>query len=160
MNRARTAVAVSLAALAAGCARPAPPQLTLYADGQSIELPPSKYCNVTVSDCQAPKKTRITMPIRPGKPAQISIPSDVADTPWLITVQSADARGRPEKPVQKLFTPGDDQLAYTAKPLHPTDRLDVVEVVQISAAMVQTQGQSKPDFLARGIWSVQFTPGK
>lgn len=158
MNRVRTVLAVSLAALAAGCTQQSP-ELTLYADGQSVEVPASRYCDVLVSHCQAPAKSQVTMPIRPGRPAQVAIPGDVADTPWLITVQSVDAGGKPEAPVQKLFKPGDDRLAYTARPRTATGRLTVIEIDQISGALVQTQGRSTPDVLARGVWVAKFSPG-
>lgn len=160
MKRAYIALVVALAGLAAGCAAPAAPELTFYADGQSVDLQPLKYCTVTVSKCDQPAKSQVRMPIRPGKPAQISLPSEVADTPWVISVQSKDPDGHSLPPEQRVFLPAQNKLAYTARPLRPTDRLDVIEVDQVSKAMVQTQGQSKPDFLARGIWSVQFTPGK
>ncbi|WP_028849606.1 DUF2771 family protein [Thermocrispum municipale] len=147
----RRILAVLLAALAlvAGCSAPSPPEVTVYADGKAVQLAPVQYCDVQVTDCQANPQAAGTLTLRPGKPMQISVPPDVADSPWVVYVQTVDAQGKPQ-PVQRTFFAPDESYAYTARPA-PGQRLLTVEVQQAGARFDQNG-----EVLARGVWSVQL----
>ena len=73
--------AVLLAALAstvAGCSASGPPELTVYADGKTMQLAPVQYCDVRVTECEANPQAAGLMTVRPDRPMQISVPPEVA----------------------------------------------------------------------------------
>ncbi|MGH3433243.1 MAG: DUF2771 family protein [Thermocrispum sp.] len=150
MPRRRPAVLLAaLGLVLAGCGTQGPPELTVYADGRAVELAPVQYCDVQVSDCDANPGAKARMTLRPGRPLQISVPAGVAESPWVVYVQSTDAEGKPQPVRQRFFGP-DEAFAYTARP-GPGQRLLTVEVQQAG-------GRFDPDgqLLARGVWAVQL----
>ena len=145
-----------------GCSTVGPPEVTFYADGHTVNAAPFQYCDVLVRNCT--KGNPASLKVRAGKPVQISVPSDVADTPWLVITQYVDASGEP-KVKQQFFAPK-AKLAYTATGDAPTDSVLVVEVQQLGAAFAaDAQGNpildenGNPQLVARGIWSLQLKPG-
>jgi hypothetical protein len=136
----------------------------VYADGASTAGAPETYCTEFIEDCQTNHGAKATLQSRPGMPAQISVPSEVSDTPWLVITQTATADGTPLPPTQELLTPG-RTLAYTAEPDQPDERILVIEVQQLG---VQADEQGRvvvddggvPQLRPRGLWTVEFTPGK
>ncbi|MFO7190815.1 MULTISPECIES: DUF2771 family protein [Thermocrispum] len=144
--------AVLLAALAstvAGCSASGPPELTVYADGKTMQLAPVQYCDVRVTECEANPQAAGLMTVRPDRPMQISVPPEVAESPWLVYVQSVDAQGRPQPVQHEFFSPG-EAYAYTARPA-PGQRLLTVEIQQAGAAF-----DDSGVIVARGVWSVQL----
>lgn len=154
----RVSVAVVVAVVLTGCGSQGSdhPELTVYADGSTATVSATRYCDVVVSDCEHDADAETSMALRPGQPAQISVPGEMSETPWLVNVQSVTAAGEPLEPQQEVFTPADGRLAYTARPDNPDDRLLVVEVQQLGAAFVQQEGAAEPELLARGLWAVSF----
>lgn len=159
----RIVLLLACAALAvAGCSTPGPPKITFYADGDSVRAAPLRYCDALLRECeQSGSKAALT--VREGEPVQISVPGDVARTPWLVNVQYLTESGQPQLE-QEVFTSG-DQHAFTVNAGGPAAQLVVVEVQQIGAAYaVDEQGQpildpaGNPQLVARGIWSLQITP--
>lgn len=149
MPRRLTGLLAALALVVTGCTTYGPPELTVFADGRAIELAPVQYCDIQVTDCDANPGARARMTLRPGQPVQISVPTDVAESPWVVYVQSADAKGRPQPVKEQYFGP-DEAFAYTARP-EPGQRLLTVEVQQ-AAGRFDEDGQ----LLTRGIWAVRL----
>src|SRR5699024_9403436 len=94
------------------------------------------------------------------KPVQVSLPSDVSETPWALNVQYIDADGI-ARVNQEVLTDG-TQSAYTVTP-EPDDQLVVVEVQQFGAAYASNeQGEpildedGEPQLVMRGVLSRQI----
>lgn len=121
------------------------PELTVYADGTAIELAPINYCDVRVTDCQPNAAAGGQLKARPGKPVQISVPTEVAETPWVVSVWTESGGDQPR---QEFFGP-DKAFSYTAQPKNPEDRVVEIQVLQLGAA-VDPEG----NLLARGHWQL------
>ncbi|QWF81684.1 DUF2771 family protein [Amycolatopsis sp. CA-230715] len=164
--RHRLLALLPLGALAlTGCGTPGPPEVTFFADGHAINAEPLIHCDVTVQKCEQSKDGAPKLKVRPGKPVQISVPSDVTETPWLVNVQYANAKGELQPVKQEVFTSG-KQYAYTATTPAPDDQLLVVEIQQVGVATsVDATGkpnadaEGNPQLVARAVWSLQVQPG-
>lgn len=165
MRRGRFLGLVAAGALAlTGCsATVGPPEVTFYGDGHTVNTGPAEYCDVLVRNCDKHPDRIVSLKVRKGMPVQISVPSEISKTPWLVNVQYADAQGKLQLK-QQYFTPG-SQLAYTAAPDNVDDQLVVVEVQQIGAAYAADQNgtpivdeNGNPQLVARAYWSLQVQP--
>ncbi|WP_007024944.1 DUF2771 family protein [Saccharomonospora iraqiensis] len=160
---ARVAPLAAGAAVLAGCSAPAPPEVTFYADGESVRAEPWRYCDAQVTSCESHGE-RPVLDVRAGEPVQISVPADVAETPWLVNVQYTDSAGTVRPIRQEVFTPG-ERHAYTAVPQAPAEQLLVVEVQQLGGAYAaDAQGNpivdesGRPQLVARAVWALRIDP--
>ncbi|MGW4590307.1 DUF2771 family protein [Amycolatopsis thermoflava] len=163
----RTLLLLSAGALAlTGCsATVGPPEVTFFGDGHTVNAEPIVNCDALLKSCSENPDAAVTLKVRPGKPVQISVPSEIGDTPWLVNVQYANAKGELQPVKQQFFSPG-DKLAYTATGATPDDQLVVVEVQQLGAAYAADQAgnpildeNGNPQLVARAFWSLQVEPG-
>ncbi|MDQ0378937.1 DUF2771 family protein [Amycolatopsis thermophila] len=163
----RTLLLLAAGALAlTGCsASVGPPEVTFFGDGHTVNAEPIAHCDALLKSCDESPDAAVTLKVRRGKPVQISVPSDIGDTPWLVNVQYANAKGELQPVKQQFFTPG-SKLAYTATGNAPDDQLVVVEVQQLGAAYaVDPAGNpivdenGNPQLVVRGLWSLQVQPG-
>lgn len=132
-----------------GCSAPEPPEITFYADGTAVEVAPVKYCDVRITRCTTDDRAHGRLVVRPGRPVQISVPPQVAETPWTVFVQAVDADGNPLPPREHTFVP-DKAFAYTARPANPDERIAVIEVHQAGVAANQ--------LVSRGVWTLELRP--
>jgi hypothetical protein len=146
-----------------GCAPVGPPEVTFFSDGHTVEAKPLIDCDALVRDCTKYPDATVTLKVRPGKPVQISVPSDISDTPWLVITQYADPSGT-LKAKEQYFQRG-TQLAYTATADAPADQLVVIEVQQLGAAFAADASgnpildqNGNPQLVARAYWSLQIQP--
>jgi uncharacterized protein DUF2771 len=147
-----------------GCAPVGPPEVTFYSDGHTVDAQPLIDCDALVRDCTKYPTATVTLKARPGMPVQISVPSDVSDTPWLVITQYANAKGALQEKEQ--YFSRNTQLAYTATPGAPANQLVVVEVQQLGAAFAADSAgnpildeNGNPQLVARAYWSLQIQPG-
>ncbi|OZM70559.1 hypothetical protein CFN78_24445 [Amycolatopsis antarctica] len=160
----RRAVAGLLAGAAVtvtGCSAPGAPEVSFYADGRTVNAAPLIYCDAIVSSCEQNEGAAAKIPVRAGMPVQISLPSEVAETPWVVNVQYTDAEGN-LKPIKQEFFGQDSRLAYTATGDAPGDQVLVVEIQQLGAAyaadatgMPIPDADGNPQLVVRGVWSFQ-----
>ncbi|MEU3274698.1 DUF2771 family protein [Saccharomonospora sp. NPDC006951] len=163
MRRALMALLAGGAVTLTGCSATPPPEITFFADGETATAVPLMYCDALVRSCE-PIGDAATLKVRPGKPVQISVPSEIAETPWLVNVQYLNADGEVQPVKQEVFTTG-DRLAYTITPDSPDDQLVVVEIQQLSGAYAANQQDEplldesgQPQLVVRGVWSLQIDP--
>lgn len=143
-----------------GCTAPGPPEVTFYSDGHTVTAKPLINCDALVRNCSKYPDAEVRLKARPGMPVQVSVPSEIGDTPWLVITQYADAGGA-LKAKQQYFS-RNSKLAYTATPDSPAGRVVVVEVQQLGAAFAADQAGSpildesgNPQLVARAYWSLQ-----
>ncbi len=151
-------------AAVAGCSAPPQPEVTFFADGDTERAAPLRYCDALLTSCEPTRGEPATLDVRPGMPVQVSVPSEVARTPWVVNIQYLDDQGRPQPVRQEVFTSG-ERHAYTALPEAPGDQLLVVEVQQLGAAYAaDAQGDpildeaGEPQLVARAVWSLRIQP--
>jgi len=149
------------AVTATGCSSPGLPEVSFYADGEAVNAAPLVYCDAVVSACEQDENAAAKIRVRPGMPVQVSVPSEVSETPWVVNVQYADATGALKPVKQEFFTQG-SRLAYTATGDAPGDQVLVVEIQQLGAAYAADasgapipDAEGNPQLVIRGLWSFQ-----
>jgi hypothetical protein len=147
-----------------GCSAPSAPEVTFFADGHTVNSAPLIHCDELVRNCVRSPDSAASLKVRPGKPVQVSVPSEIANTPWVVNVQYANAKGELQPVKQQTFTSG-NTLAYTATPPAADDQLVVVEIKQLGAAYAADEtgkpivdAAGNPQLVVRAIWSLQVTP--
>ncbi|EIF00617.1 MULTISPECIES: DUF2771 family protein [Saccharomonospora] len=163
MRRSVVALTAAGAAVLTGCSAPHPPEVTFYADGDSVQALPLSYCDALLTACDTDGEP-VTLDARPGQPVQISVPAEIAETPWLVIVQSAAPDGTLLPMQQEVFTDG-TRHAHTVVPETPEHQPLVVEVQQLGAAYAVDENdqpimdeQGSPQLVVRGVWSLQIDP--
>jgi hypothetical protein len=130
--------------------------VAFYADGDTVYAEPLFHCDVYVQSCDEGDPAQLA--VRPGKPVQISVPSEVVDTPWCVVTGYVTPQGVP-RVTGEVFSPG-TQHAYTVSPPSPDDQLLLLEVQQIGAALAAKDpgGACGSQFAPRAGWRLQITP--
>ncbi|GAA2673265.1 MULTISPECIES: DUF2771 family protein [Actinosynnema] len=151
MRRAVVLTALPLL-LATGCGAPPHPEVTFHADGRTIVVSPTQYCDLDSENCDVDPAAAGVLRVRPGKVVQISVPAQLADSVWAVAFTYRDAAGVTQEPMRsKVFTPNKPQHAYTLQLPNDTDQLESVEVQQLGTR-IEGSTTAAVDFVARGTW--------
>ncbi|NKX88892.1 DUF2771 family protein [Nocardia coubleae] len=59
------------------------PELTVFANGESVVVEPYGYCELSNGECVNDESTYY-IPATSGKPVQVSLPTSVAEAPWIV----------------------------------------------------------------------------
>ncbi len=150
-------LAASGVALAGCSTNPGEPQVTVYAHGTSRQVSPVQYCEVTEQRCAPPNVRAVTeLRVPPNDPLQISVPGDVASTPWQVSFLYRGANGQQLDGRSPVLLPDKDH-AYTLRLPADGAQLEHVEIQQYGAALI-------PDvnggfgFGIRGSWVINVNP--
>ncbi|GAA1350580.1 DUF2771 family protein [Saccharothrix algeriensis] len=136
----------------AACAAPADPEVTFHADGRTVTVRPTQYCDLKSENCAVDPRAAGVLRVRPGKPVQISVPGELAGTAWSVKFTYRNARGEPQEPLRsRLFTDRDPRYAYTLVLPERDDQLESVEVQQYGSR-IEAGSTGAFDFVARGTW--------
>lgn len=145
----------------AGCSSNEPPpavprpRIDFTVAAKKVSAKPFLYCDIKVEDCRRDNTAMIKMPVPPGTSVVVTVPRDVAETPWSVVIQYKTADGQQKAPVTvATFAPGKEN-SFEALPSEPGAQLQTVEVKQAGGVMVQ--GQNGPEPVTRAAWSLQVT---
>jgi len=145
-------VLAGTALLATGCGAPPLPEVTFYSSGKTIYVHPTQYCDIESDNCAIDTRAAGVLRVRPGKPVQISVPGNIANSAWSVKFTYRDAAGEEQEPLRsKVFTNADPQYAYTLELPKPDDQLESVEVQQFGKR-VQVDETGQIQFVARATW--------
>jgi hypothetical protein len=156
--RVRKLLVVVFPLVLAGCSSapepPAPPpRIDFTIAEQKVTAKPFLYCNVKVEDCKRDNTAMLTLPVPPGTPVRVTVPKEVADTPWSVVIQYVTAAGEQKDPeTVATFAPG-KETTFEALPPGAGDQLQTVEVKQAGGVLVQ--GDAGPEPVTRAAWSLQ-----
>jgi hypothetical protein len=143
MRRSRVVALLAAGGFAvAGCSAPGPAEVTFYADGHTINTTPVLTCD-----------SAQTLKVRPGKPVQISVPGEVADSPWQIVYEYVTPQGEFKQSAPIPFT-SLDRYAYTVTPPTPADRISAVDVQKYTAVLNADTGES--GLLPSDVWGLRL----
>ncbi|PPK70519.1 DUF2771 family protein [Actinokineospora auranticolor] len=119
-------------AVVAGCAPPPKPEVTFYSDGNSVSVGPvNANCpDGVLRGCKTPVFGSLRM--RMGKTVQISVPSEISESPWGVTFSYANGEGRIIDGSSKLFFPQAKQHAFTLDLPSDDDTLLMVIVQKVA----------------------------
>jgi hypothetical protein len=146
----------------AGCTsapqeEPPPPQVDFLIAGKKTAAKPFLYCDVKVENCKRDNTAMLKLAVPPGTPVTVTVPKDVADTPWSVVIQYKTAAGEQKAPVTvATFAPG-KETSFEALPPGEGDQLQTVEVKQAGGVLVQ--GDAGPEAVTRAAWSLQVQAG-
>ena len=128
-----------------------PPQLTAYAHGSTVTVPPFRYCTVRMEDCQ--QGDTVSLEVPPGDPLQISLPDEIVGSPWELLPLYAGADGRTiEKPTSYRDHPA--QTRALTVDSQPEPGLELVGVeLQVMIIAIDETGNQFP--IPHAIWSIK-----
>lgn len=163
-TKTRTTLALALAALlvlVAGTAgvvwllardaEPHEPELTAYAHGRAVTVPPFYYCTVRMEDCRQGETVFLEVPA--GDPLQISLPSQVVGTPWeLLPLYSRENGEVVEKPSTSRDHPENVRALTIDSQPEPGLELIGVELQVMILAIDET---GKEFSIPHAIWSIK-----
>jgi hypothetical protein len=152
--RRRTAACLvaGLALPLAGCSS-APPQVTFAAGATTVLAAPTQYCEVDLSDCADPG-TPTTLAVPAGTPLQITVPAEVASTPWHVVFSYRDDSGQQVDERSGVFPPGAG-TTYTLQLPTPTAQLVEAQVQEFGAVQAEDPATQETEFPIRASWVVQ-----
>jgi hypothetical protein len=140
--------------LLTGCAAPHPPEVTFFADGTTVRLSPAQFCKPNAEQCDGHPDARGQMAVPGGKPLNISVPTQVAEAPWVVLFKYRKADGTEERGRTEVFKAG-DKYAYTLYLPTAGDQLTDVEVQRI--ANITAGADNDVVFLTDASWVLEVT---
>lgn len=139
-------VAVMIPLIKHGRDHAGPPVVAAYAYGHSIRVSPANYCTMDLSSCRKGQVGFLTVP--GGRPLQLSLPTEIANVPWYLTLYyNTDGVMLETRP--QYHAPG-SKLAVTV-PSSRGVRLMGVEINTLSAVIDPRDGSH----VARASWLIQ-----
>lgn len=144
----------------AGCSsapppEPTPPTIDFTISGKKTNAKPFLYCSVKVEDCKRNNAAMVKLAVPPGTAVRVTVPKEVADTPWSVVMQYKTATGEQVEPqTVATFAPG-KETTFEAIPPGAGDQLQTLEVKQAGGIMIK--GENGPEPVTRGAWSLQVT---
>lgn len=126
------------------------PDVTFYSSGKSVTAAPIQYCNAQEQHCAANGSAAAALTVIPGQPVQVSVPQEIANTPWQVAARFRDASGTEYASCSPLFGVG-KQYAYTVYAPHAGDQLVLIEIYQSSATFALAAGNQVYTPI-RGTW--------
>jgi hypothetical protein len=126
------------------------PEVTFHANGKTIRVEPTIYCDVEGSNC-AEKNAPGTLKVPAGKVVQISVDGRLADGLWEVVCVYENAARVQEGCTSPLLGKGEN-YTYTLAVPNDSDQLVRIEVHEAAGAVLET-GQP----LMRGSWVVDIT---
>lgn len=161
-NKVRTTLALALilllVAATAGVvwslardAEPKDPELTAYAHGTTVTVPPFRYCTVRMEDCRQGETVHLDVPA--GNPLQISLPDSLVDSPWELLPLYARENGEiVERPSSYRDHPANTRALTVASRPEPGLELIGVEL-QVMIIAIDEAGNEFP--LPHAVWSIK-----
>lgn len=151
MRRGLTGLLAVAAILLTGCATDSRPEVTFYSHGESVRVGPVQYCDPLARECAKPRPSAVgSLEVPPGMPLQISVPEEIARTPWQVVFRyrtSDDKQVRGRTPV---LSPGEHH-AYTLRLPDAAAQLEQVEVQRYASITV---GSGGTQFVIGSTWVV------
>jgi Protein of unknown function (DUF2771) len=155
----RLLLALAAALLLAGCAAEQqppqatqpPPQVTFAAGTNTATARPTQYCDLQLTQCTTDVAAPVTLDVPPGTPLQITVPPEIAETPWQVVFSYAGADGKPVDERSTVFAPA-ERDAWTLQLASPTERLLTAEVQQYGAPAQPNPQSGEQEFPIRASW--------
>jgi hypothetical protein len=147
---------VLVAVLATACSDPPPPlpQVSFSVDGSTVSARPFLHCDVMVTKCDKDNDALAKMRVPSGKQVRITVPGEVAESPWSVVIQYKTAAGEQKDPETVATFVPNERHDYTVALPSAADQLQTVEIKQASAKQ-EPGATSDIQLLARAVWSLQ-----
>ena len=139
------------AVLLAGCGSSAPPTVTFAVSGQVLTAAPTQYCDNKMQNCTGDPNSRVSTPVPPGTPVQITVPQEVSDAPWQVAFAYVGKDGRTTNGRSPISAPK-QRTDYTLTLPAPTDRLVTAQVQLFGPAPQADPTTGQITFPVRATW--------
>lgn len=126
-----------------------PGDVTFAAGGASASVGAGQFCDVQVTECDADPEAVAVLRVPPNTPLTVTVPEEVASTPWQIAFTFRDAAGVTQQGRSPVFAPG-AAPGFTLVLPAPSDQLASAEVQQYGARI--SQGPNGLEFATRATW--------
>lgn len=144
----------------AGCsaAEPPPedPTVAFTVEDRKVIAKPYLYCDVQVDNCRRDNTAQVSLEVAPGTAVRVTVPDEVAKTPWSVVIQYKTAAGEQKPPETVATFAPNKESTFDALPPGPGDQLQTVEVKQAGAKLVRDE-KGEAAAVSRGVWSAQVT---
>ncbi|NIL76739.1 DUF2771 domain-containing protein [Rhodococcus sp. Eu-32] len=127
------------------------PSITAFADGRTIDVQPYLYCPVDQPLCGSDGES-VTLPVREGRPLQLSLPSEIASAPWILAAVYSDESGSDAVETDTLYLP-DSTSAVTVPPVDDQGRALLGVEVRLPSGVIDTDTQQE-EIVSHAIWSI------
>lgn len=152
----RRLVPLLAVAVLAGCGSAEPPQVTFAAGPATTAARPTQYCNLEFTDCRNDGAAPVGLAVPPGTPVLITVPDEIAQTPWQVVFSYRDATGAPVDERSPVFAPGDASSYDLALPA-AADRLLTAQVQQYGPPPQSNAETGEIEFPIRATWVLTVT---
>jgi hypothetical protein len=126
-----------------------PGDVTFAAGGASATVGASQFCDVQVTECDDDPEAVAVLRVPPNTPLAVTVPEDVAGTPWQVAFTFRDAAGATQQGRSPVFPPG-SAPGFTLVLPAASDQLTSAEVQQYGARI--SQGPDGLEFATRSTW--------
>ena len=137
--------------LLAACGADEPPEVTFAAGDASAVARPTQYCDVALTDCTGDATAPVELAVPPGTPVQITVPAEIAETPWQVVYSYRDAAGAQADERSPVFAPAERSL-WTLQLTDPAARLLTAQVQQYGPPPQINPDTGEVEFPIRASW--------
>lgn len=148
--------ALAVVLVLVGCGGDAAPQVRFAAGAGAVDARPTQYCNLENTECRNDGAAPVDLAVPPGTPLLITVPDEIAETPWQVVFTYRDASGAPVDERSEVFTP-DERRDYSLALPTPADRLLTAQVQQYGPPPVANPETGGIDFPIRASWVLTVT---
>jgi hypothetical protein len=126
-----------------------PGDVTFAAGGVDVAVGATQFCDVQVTECGDDPDATAVLRVPPNTPLTVTVPDEVAGTPWQIAFTFRDQAGAVAQGRTPVFAPGTTPTSTLVLPA-PADQLTSAEVQQYGARI--SQGPNGLEFATRATW--------
>lgn len=134
-----------------------PPEITAYADGRTVNVPPYRYCPIQEPLCESPEGPTESMPVREGHPLQLSLPKQISEAPWLLAAFYLSPSGLVEADSWYGFDDVPSPAAVTVQPFDAQGRQLVGVEVRLPTGIVDVE-TGEEAIISHAVWSIATLP--
>ncbi|WP_338889785.1 DUF2771 family protein [Rhodococcus sovatensis] len=131
------------------------PTITAYADGTAVTVEPYLYCPVEAPLC-APDGVSASVPVRAGRPLQLSLPSEITSAPWIVAAvysDGSDSNGSGNVvETDTLYLP-DQKLGLTVAPVDDGGRELLGVEIRLPSGVISSD-TAQEEIISHAIWSI------
>ena len=147
-------VAVVVVVLVATSGPSSPGDVTFRTATGEAAAGPTAWCDVAVTECESDAGAVVSLGVPAGTDLGVTVPDDVAATPWQVAFRFRDAAGTVQDGRSPVFAPN-ARTEFTLVLPDPAGRLVSAEVQQYGARLVDTP--AGPGFSTRSSWVLTAT---
>jgi len=143
-----------------------PPQVVFETDAATATAGPAQYCDLQLTACTTDPAAPVTLAVPAGTALTVSVPPQIAQTPWQVVFSYRDASGAQVDERSPVWAPTGDDLPvspdragrfWVLQLPRPTDQLLTAEVQQYGPPPAPDPETGELQFPIRASWVLNAT---